>query len=686
MNANKYLDIFIEETKEHLSSLNQCLLQLEQDAGNIEVLNEIFRAAHTLKGMSGTMGFTRMAKLTHDMENVLQALRNKEIYANTHIIDVLFKCLDALDDYLNNIISSGQEGTNDNSEIIAALNKIISKDNAESNKASDGNTGNKGQNAGGPNSEHNFTIYEYNAMEKALEMGLNTYSITVILSKDCILKSARAYIVFNTLEKYSDIIRSVPSIEDIEDEKFEFEFSVLAISKESGEFLEKELTSVSEVEKVIIDNLNDVVANTKINEKNELADDSKKDSDSNAVNVQKDQNNQDASSDKTAASKLKTGKTLRIDIERLDTLMNLTGELIITKTRLKDLARSGSIEEINDTVEYLERITTKINDAVMKVRMVPLETVFSRFPRMVRDIARDIGKEISLVISGQETEVDKTVIDEIGEPLIHLIRNSADHGIETAEERQKIGKPSEGHIYLRAYQDSNNVVIEVEDDGKGIDTEKIKKKAVEKGFITKEKIEELTESEIIELLFMPSFSTADKITDISGRGVGLDVVKTKIEALGGFVEVTSNRGKGSKFTIRIPLTLAIIQALLVMVGNEKYTIPLASVKQIVNITKDELKVVQKQEVFMLRNSVIPVIRLKKVLGVVSGEEEKQQCTLVIVKKGEKVYGLMVDSIMGQQEIVQKPLGKLLSGVKTVTGATILGNGDVALILDVNNIV
>ncbi len=367
--------------------------------------------------------------------------------------------------------------------------------------------------------------------------------------------------------------------------------------------------------------------------------------------------------------------------------MNLVGELIITKTRLEGTDITEKPQEYHETLEYLERITTNLNDAVMKVRMVPVETVFNRFPRMIRDIAKDLGKEIELKMSGEETELDRTVIDEIGDPLIHLLRNSCDHGLESTEKRKELGKPEVGRINLTAYQSGNNVLIEVEDDGAGINIEKIKNKAVENGIITREAANSMTQQDAIELLFRPSFSTADKITGLSGRGVGLDVVKTKIEQLGGTVEVETQSGKGSKFIIKLPLTLAIYQALLVNVGGEKYAIPLGSIYQIYNWSAEDVKTVQGQEVILLRNMVVPITRLADSLEVPNREEQanQKQLKIVIVRKGEKLTGLVVDSVIGQQEIVIKSLGKLLTGIKYLAGATILGDGNVALIVDVNSI-
>ena len=690
MDLSQYLEIFFEESKEHLQNLNQSLLQLEQNPKDDAMLNEIFRAAHTLKGMSATMGFSKMATLTHDMENVLHALRNNEIKVTTKLIDLLFKCLDALENYVNSIANTSNEGTNEYKEIIEAL------DCALKNKLEDFSAESIAAEAsqmavntmGASISSKQGTIfeinqYDQNVINKAKESGMNVFWISIYLNKGCVLKSARSFIIFQSLERYSEIIKSEPKVEDIEDEKFDFNFSVIVVSKENEELFLKELNSISEIDNIEIMPLSAKPIDITEELKEEL---DKPDSASKVVShpaEEKDESTAKAS----AVIKSKTGKTVRVDIDRLDVLMNLVSELIIIKTRLEGIdAGAESSQRYNEAVEYMERITTSLHDAVMKVRMVPVETVFNRFPRMIRDISKDIGKEIILDMSGEETELDRTVIDEIGDPLIHLLRNSMDHGIETSDVRKSNGKPETGHIYLRAYQDGNNVVIEVEDDGQGINTEKVKKKAIEKGLVNEEIANSLAQKDIVDFLFKPSFSTADKITDLSGRGVGLDVVKTKITALGGNVEVETEYGKGSKFIIRLPLTLAIIQALLVFIGNEKYAIPLNSIQSIENISSEEIKFVQKQEVILMRNTIIPIVRLDKVLEVPETLSSKKQITVVIVKKGDELSGFVVDSLIGQQEIVIKSLGKLLTGIRLMAGATILGDGNVALIIDVNSLV
>ena len=687
MDMNQYLDMFVEESREHLQQLNSSLLELEKDNRNKSVLNEIFRVAHTLKGMSGTMGYTKMQTLTHDMEDVLDALRNERIYADSDMVDVLFKCLDALETYVNTISQTGQEGSEGFEDIIEALNNINKGDSAsgkarKKDKSGPGKSG-KAVSAISPAQIKPLSVelnqYDINIIKKAFEEDLNVFEIHVVLNEGCLLKAARAFIVFQILEKNSDVIKSVPKVEDIEDERFDFDFTVVVITSKPDEFFLKEINSVAEIVRVEVT----PIMPEHIQHKDD--DEVKLTSDIPDTTQLTNQANAPAHADQHKKVQ-KTGKTVRVDIDRLDTLMNLVSELIIIKTRLDDTISTKENSE-RETIEYLERITTSIHDAVMRVRMVPVETVFNRFPRMIRDIARELNKDIQLHMSGEETELDRTVIDEIGDPLIHILRNSADHGLETHEERASAGKPPVGNIFLRAFQDGNNVVIEVEDDGRGIDVEKVRRKIVEKGLETAEIVDTLSDKEVIGYLFRPSFSTADKVTDISGRGVGLDVVKTKIEALGGMVEVDSVRGRGSRFTIRIPLTLAIIQALMVKIGDEKYAIPLSSIKEIENVKPGDIRLVRNQEVILLRDMVIPVVRLDKILGVPGTlpDEKKKSITCVIAKKGEKLSAFIVDTLIGQQEIVIKSLGKLLAGVRYIAGATILGDGNVALILDVNSL-
>lgn len=674
MDMNQYMQMFIEESQDNLQRLNENLLKLEKDPGDLAILNEIFRIAHTLKGMSGTMGFTKMQNLTHNAENVLSELRTGEIQVSTGLIDVLFDSLDALENYVDEIIRTGVEGHEEYSHIIVSLNAILEvKENNQNTVAAEStkkeSIDSEEKNVVG---DTNLPEAQQNVVREAQRQALNVYRLHIYLSPACVLKSARAFIIFRELESVGEIIHAIPSVQDIEDEKFDIDFELILITSETEETVKDILMNVVEVDKV------DIARVTVPDVKVELVEKAEE-----IETHSEDEKEVDSSQGK---AKQRAGKTVRVDIDRLDSLMNLVSELIIVKTQLEGIG-SSETEDVSysESVEYLERVTTSLHDAVMKVRMVPVEIVFNRFPRMIRDVSKKLNKEIELVMSGEETELDRTVIDEIGDPLIHLLRNAADHGLETTDERLKIGKPKKGTVDLKAYQDGNNVVIEVNDDGKGIDVAKIRQSAITKGVISKEVASNMSDQEIIELLFAPSFTTSEEITDVSGRGVGLDVVKSKITALGGNIEVKTEVGKGSKFIVRLPLTLAIIQALMVQLGDEKYAIPLSNIQNIEDIKVSDIQYVQKQEIILLRNEVIPIIRLHKLLGVAK-QEGKETIMVVIVKKGDKQVGFVIDALIGQQEIVIKSLGKYLSGIKMIAGATILGNGEVALILDINTLI
>ncbi|GAB6088215.1 chemotaxis protein CheW [Alkaliphilus crotonatoxidans] len=675
MDMNQYLDIFIEESKEHLQSMNQILLQMENAPDDINMINEIFRIAHTLKGMSGTMGFQNIAHLTHEMENVLDFIRSGKMKIQANIIDILFMCFDELENYINLVESTGGEGENTSEGLIQMLADLKDGKSVDGGRQGNSPQGSVKQAAAIENIQ--VSEYVHNVIEKALQQELNAYFVKVTLDSKCMLKSARAYIIINSLEKLAEIIYSNPSIEDIEDEKFDLTFELILVTKVDEKLLHKDLGEISEIDKIEIIDLSG-------NHSFEIEDKPEK---AMAAGVQSapDGPMASAKNEENKTKRNKTGKTVRVDIDRLDNLMNLVSELIIIKTRLEDIDDSRETgQNMHDAIEYLERITTSLHDAVMKVRMVPIERVFNRFPRMVRDLSKELGKDISLFMSGEETEVDRTVIDEIGDPLIHLIRNSIDHGIEDPETRIKASKPANGTVKLVAYPDGNSVVIEAEDDGRGIDIEKVKTKGIERGIITPQQAQIMEDKDIIQLLFHPGFSTADKISDISGRGVGLDVVKTKIESLGGVVEVDTKTGKGSKFVIRLPLTLAIIQALLVNVGTEKYAIPLNTIKEITTVPSRDIRKVQNNEVVLYRNHTLPILRLSRLLDIKSQREDDEDYVIVIVKKGDKTAGLVVDDLIGQQEIVIKSLGRFLSSIKAIAGATILGNGSVALIVDTNS--
>lgn len=690
MDVSQYLEIFLDETKEHLQSLSDQLMSLEQDPENMDTINEIFRAAHTLKGMAGTMGYKRMQNLTHDMENVFSEVRNGAIKADGSMIDVLFQCLDALEEYTENVQNTSDEGTNDNEHLIKALNQILAskggevevpsfqaKDEPKAASADGGNDASKEKWR-----DIKLDDTEKLVMSEAVNQSKNVMGITVYIQESCILKAARAFLVYKALEDLGETIVSNPSAQDIEDEKFDFDFSVIFITDEDSETVKKAILDVSEIESCYI-SLMDAEAPkegaVKAVRESEEKPAAATPAAASAVNAP-------AKTDKTKNAKPIVNRTVRVDIEKLDVLMNLVSELIIAKNSLVSAATTEGItanSAVNEPIEYLESVTTNLHESVMKVRMVPIENVVQKFPKMIRDLSKKLDKKMQLFMSGEETELDRTVVDEIGDPLMHLLRNSADHGLESAEKRLERGKPEAGSIYLDAYQDGNNVVIEVRDDGNGIDVEGVKAKAIEKGTITPEQAENMSDKDAIGLLFMPSFSTAKKVSDVSGRGVGLDVVKSKIESLSGEVEVKTKLGEGSTFIIRLPLTLAIIQALMVEVGGEKYAISLGSIQTIEDISPDEIKFVQNEEVINLRGDVIPLVRLNEVLDIASTKGPDDNLVVAIVKKGDQLGGLVVDELMGQQEIVIKSLGKYINKSKVISGATILGDGEIALIIDAN---
>lgn len=699
MDVSQYLEIFIDETKEHLQTLSDQIMILEQEPENMDVINEIFRAAHSLKGMAGTMGFKRMQRLTHDMENVFQEVRSGNMTVQPELVDVLFRGLDALEAYLAEILETANEGTEDNEDIINTLNSIAQKASGKEAPKEEAKPAAVSSGEEGPKYDTiSITDFEKSTFEKAKNDNQNIFGITVYLQETCILKAARAFLVFKALEELGEVIKAVPSVQDIEDEKFELDFSLVYFTKEDLETVKNAIESVSEIKKAIVgpfevkDSATTTSSETPAKEEEKAAEpENKQPAASAAVAKQPAAQKKEAAAKKAPAKAAKptVGRTVRVDIEKLDVLMNLVSELIIAKNGLVSVSAGDDSQAdsgFNEQIEYLESVTTNLHESVMKVRMVPIESVVNRFPRMIRDLCKKLDKRMELHMSGEETELDRTVIDEIGDPLQHLLRNSADHGLESNEERLALGKDEIGHIYLDAYQDGNNVTIEVRDDGAGIDVEKVKNKAIDKGTITVEQAEAMSNKEIIDLLFRPSFSTAEKITDVSGRGVGLDVVKTKIEGLGGSIECKTELGEGSSFIIRLPLTLAIIQALMVELGSEKYAIPLGSILTIEDVPFSDIKHVQTKEVINLRGSVIPLVRLDKILDVEPGEFKPESLTVVIVKKGDRQTGLVVDNLIGQQEIVIKPIGEYIHCSKLISGATILGNGDIALILEANTLV
>ena len=684
MELNQYLEMFIEESKEHLQSCSEHLLELEKNPEDLAIVSEIFRSAHTLKGMSATMGYEDLADLTHKMENVLDAIRNEKIKVTAEILDVVFESVDHLEAMVYDIAEGG-EGKRDVQSTVEMLKRIEAGD--ANFKQTESLVATTTTDSIASSFKLSYDGFELTVLAQSLEQSFNAFEISVSLRDDCLLKAARVYMVFEILEKNGDVIKSSPTVEQLEEEQFDSEFNVAYITKLQAEDLQKMLFKVSEVENVTVKPIDSILNSSQTEEVIENEDVAKEVAAAEVVEFAPiEQNSKDTlkTAPKSSAPTHSASKTIRVNIERLDILMNLFEELVIDRGRLQSIATEVNHLELNETVERMSRTMGDLQNIVLTMRMVPVETVFNRFPKMVRQLSRDLNKKINLEIIGAETELDRTVIDEIGDPLVHLIRNSLDHGIESPEVRRAKGKPEVGTVKLQAYHSGNYVFIEIEDDGAGINREKVLNKAISKGIVSREQAQSLTDRQVNELIFASGFSTADVISDISGRGVGLDVVKTTIESLGGNITIDSTENVGSVFSIQLPLTLSIISVMLVEIDAEIYAIPLSSIIETSIIRTSDILNAHNQKVIDFRGKVVPLVFLDEVFEVPREHSQEDEFhSVVIVRKGEKMAGLVVDSFIGQQEIVLKSLGNYLTNIFAISGATILGNGKVALIVDCN---
>lgn len=675
METSQYLDVFIDESTEHMDTLYDQLLELEKQPNEKSIIEEIFRAAHTLKGMSATMGFDDLAQLTHKLENVFDGIRYDKIQVQTEMMDHLFHAVDALNEMVEDI-SNGGNGKKDVKDIVSLLNLIEQGESLDKFEQPPTHASN--------NDENNPVIkvdeFQLTILGESQEQGFEQYEISVHLSEDCLLKGARVYMIFELLEKMGEVVQTDPAVQDLEEEKFDNSFKILYISKTSMEEIQQKLMKVSEVASIeVVPFVLDAYkkqAKTKnttaVTEKNAAP--------------EKKQKAKQSNDNAPKQTKNTPTKTIRVNIERLDILMNLFEELVIDRGRLEQISSELNNSELQDTVERMSRVSSDLQNIILTMRMVPIDTVFNRFPRMIRQLARDLHKEVDVEIVGADTELDRTVIDEIGDPLVHLIRNAMDHGIETPEERETLGKPRKGKIKLEAYHSGNHVFVEITDDGAGIHKEKVMNKALHKGVITEADIETMTDTQIYELIMASGFSTNEEISDVSGRGVGLDVVKNTIESLSGSITIEAKPNEGSTFTIQLPLTLSIISVLLVELEKEKYAIPLSSIIETAVLHKDEIYSAHHNKVIDFRGNVVPLAFLSDIFQVPKEEKETDYISVVIVRKGNRLTALVVDSFIGQQEIVLKSLGDYLTNVFAISGATILGDGEVALIIDSNALI
>ena len=748
IDLSQYMGMYIDGSKENLDLMDKHLLALEQDPSNLEAVGEIFRAAHTLKGMSATMGFEKVAHLTHVMENILDKLRNHQLEVTSSIIDLVFETFDILRSLINDSIESTDSGV-DLDGIVAKLNAAANGGGAAAKvesttvaaptaaPASPASPAAPAAGSADPAKAAELADISINEFESQvlLEAGNNNQNIILVkvtLVPDCLLKAPRAFMVTRSLEELGfETIKSVPETKDIEEEKFDLSFKMVVLGPKTEADVKEAIEGISEIQSVLALKLKP--EDFKVQSSMAAAPATPAPTPApmpapaapvatpvatpvaapvaapmpQAAPAQAPVAPPPAAAPaappavksappkpaakpgaKVAAEK-HANQTVRVDMRRLDELMNLAGELVINRTRLEEIGALHKLKDLNEALTRVSQISTSLQNVVMQVRMVPVEQLFERFPRMVRDLSKKLNKKINLVVEGKETEMDRTVIDEIGDPMVHLIRNSIDHGIELPEDRIAKGKPEVGTITLIARHEGNNVLIEVKDDGKGVDPTIVGRKAVEKGMFTQEQINKMSPEDIQKIIYLPGFSTAATVSDISGRGVGMDAVKAKLEDLNGVLELESKVNEGSKVTIKLPLTLAILPALMIRIGKEVFAIPLGSVFETMDITKSDINIVQHQEVTLLRGEVLPIIRLRNVLCVPTTDEEKKaldakedEISIVVCASGEKRAGFMVDELLGQQEIVIKSLGNLLSGIPGIMGATMRGDGDVALILDI----
>ena len=696
MDVNQYLGVFLDEAGDNLAHLNELLLAAESNQSDMDTINEIFRVAHTFKGMSATMGFQKMAALTHSMEDLLGLVRSGSLVLNSDDVDLLFRCLDTLTAMVDQIRGGGTDEEVESDALIGLLH--ARRDGTTAAPAA--SPAPAAAAGGGDPSDAELPELTDQEIEWAIAAegaGMHVYELRIRLEESCMLRAARAYMVVTLVGDHGDIIKSIPNVDDLEREAFEREFVLYVATSDPMETLVEQISRVGEIadvdaREVEVGALSAVTAA----HREETPPPASAEAPPSAVEapapIAAAPAAEKAPTPPEGAAKQqqqhKAGsRTVRVDIGRLDKLMNLVGELVIGRARIERLVQESRLKAFEEPLAHLGRISGDIQELVTKLRMVPVSMVFDRLPRLVRDLSRQMGKDIRLVVEGAETELDRTVIDEIGDPMVHLLRNSLDHGIEGPDEREAQGKPRTGTIRVAAYQEGNGVIIEVSDDGKGINPEKVKKKAVERGIITEEQAQSMPDDEAVQLVMLPGFSTAEKVTDLSGRGVGTDAVKNKVESLGGQFMIYSTYGKGTRVVIRLPLTLAIVLALLIKVGDETYAISLENVEETLLVEKQDIRYVHGTPVTTVRGEILPLSDLAGILGTPGDRGDTEENPVVVARVGRERtrLGFIVDDFVGQQEIVIKPLGKLLLKVKGIAGATILGDGNVALILDAGSL-
>ncbi|MGQ9674946.1 MAG: chemotaxis protein CheW [Chloroflexota bacterium] len=676
------LRVFLEEAYEQLQLLDTDLVALEKTGPQPELVQEVFRVAHTLKGSSASIGHTRMAELTHAMESALDGVRQGVIAVTAELTDLLLESLDALRLLTDEVATL----TVSDIDISALGSRLL-------NLAGEGRASRGSEDVleGRLSARQSECLYDHQAM------GSNVYRVTVELDAAAALPGVRCLQILLELSALAEVIHSTPEQTELESGKESYRLEALCATKVDADALQSALSSIIDVVRVRV---------TPYEPEDGGAEDERViDRGPQAIGLSVDRRITNLGRGARGQSpeelqcltarSAQQSKTVRIDVERLDNLMNLVGELVLDNTRLAQIANQlrlshsdeGLVERLGELSSHLTRLTDELQQEVMKSRMQPVESVFAKFPRMVRNLARKADKQVELIVQGQETEVDRSVIEEIGDPLIHLLRNAVDHGIETAEERRARGKPPQGTIRLSAFHQENHIVLTVEDDGRGIDPNRIRVSAAEKGLLTAEAAERLNDREALELIFAPGFSTVDRVSEMSGRGVGMDIVRTNIEHLNGSVSVETVVGQGSKFTIKLPLTLAIVRSLLVSVSDAVYAIPLVFVTETTRLDTDQIRTVRTREAMQFRGQVLPLMRLRDLFSISpNGRGDVERAYVVVIKHAGRQVGLVVDRLIGEQEVVIKSLSRLMGDVKGISGAAILGDGRVGLIIDASALV
>jgi two-component system, chemotaxis family, sensor kinase CheA len=659
--SQEELTVFLEEADEQLKLLNEDFVLLEKSDGNSQLLQEIFRASHTLKGSSGMLGYEKMSQIAHSMETVLDKLRNGTLEITSNLVDALLKSLDILKLLRDKLVSDDKSEV-DISAVTSELGKIADgiitseSDKSDENSAIDSNLNRK--------------------VVEAQGKGYNVYKIKTTINSQSSWFSVRHFQVMSELSQMGEILESRPTKEDIESGKAGDSLELLLASSQTPSALEKAISAVQEIHTSQINLFQLKKEDCGVSEAKPV--------------LKADAQVKPDASGSISRKSYQIAETVRVDVRLLDNLMNLIGEMVIDRNRIRQISRDlekkytsdNTIETLGETSAHIMKVVNELQENILKARMLRIETILNGFPRMVRDLAQKAGKQIEFIIEGQETELDRSIIEQIRDPLLHLLRNAVDHGIESSEKRRLAGKPENGTIRLTACQEQSYILISVSDDGGGIDLEKVKRKAVEKGFISADEAARLSDADALNLILISGLSTAAKVTEVSGRGVGMDVVKTNVEGLGGSLSMESKKGKGTTFTIRLPLTLATIDGILVSSGGLVYVVPISVIMEILNLKPDQIKTVMGKEVFQLRENIIPLLRLSHEFKQESSQPVKQEEILVVVTRvGGKLTGLVVDSVMEPQESVVKSLGKYIGSVRGLSGATILGDGNVALILD-----